>query len=74
MEIKNAIEDIKIYLDGEQIKNKIALDLGLKFKNNKCLCFLHSESNASMSYNSKTKKFKCFSCGGSDDIFNHYQE
>ena len=74
MEIKNAIEDIKIYLDSEQIKNKIASDLGLKFKNNKCLCFLHSESNPSMSYNSKTKKFKCFSCGGSYDIFNHYQE
>ena len=31
MEIKNAIEDIKIYLDSEQIKNKIASDLGLKF-------------------------------------------
>ena len=74
MEIKNAIEDIKIYLDSEQIKNKIVSDLGLKFKNNKCLCFLHSESNPSMSYNSKTKKFKCFSCGGSYDIFNHYQE
>ena len=74
MEIKSAIEDIKIYLDSEQIKNKIASDLGLKFKNNKCLCFLHSESDPSMSYNSKTKKFKCFSCGGSYDIFNHYQE
>ena len=74
MEIKSAIEDIEIYLDSEQIKNKIASDLGLKFKNNKCLCFLHSESDPSMSYNSKTKKFKCFSCGGSYDIFNHYQE
>ena len=74
MDIKKAVEEIKLYIDSEQIKNKIALDLGLKFKNNKCLCFMHGESNPSMSFNSKTKKFKCFSCGGSYDIFNHYQE
>lgn len=74
MEIKNVIEDIKLYIDSEQVKNKIAQDLGLKFKNNKCLCFLHSESNPSMSFDSKKKKFKCFSCGQTYDIFNHYQE
>ena len=74
MEIKNVISDIKTYIDTEQVKNKIALDLGLKFKNNKCLCFLHGESNPSMSFNPKAKKYKCFSCGGSYDIFNHYQE
>ena len=74
MEIKNAINDIKNYIDSEQIKSKIALDLGLKFKNNKCLCFLHGESNPSMSFDSKKKKFRCFSCGQSYDIFNHYQE
>lgn len=74
MDIKKVVEEIKLYIDSEQIKNKIALDLGLKFKNNKCLCFLHGESNPSMSFNSKTKKFKCFSCGASYDIFNHYQE
>lgn len=72
--IKNAIEDIKLYIDTEQVKNKIAADLGLTFKNNKCLCFLHSESNPSMSYDSKHKKFKCFSCGQSYDIFDHYQQ
>ena len=74
MELKNAVNDIKLYIDSEAIKNKIALDLGLKFKNNKCLCFKHSESNPSMSYDTKKKKFKCFSCGASYDIFNHYQE
>ena len=74
MDIKKAVEEIKLYIDSEQVKNKIASDLGLKFKNNKCLCFLHGESNPSMSFNSKTKKFKCFSCGASYDIFNHYQE
>ena len=46
----------------------------MKFKNNKCLCFLHSESNPSMSFDTKKKKFKCFSCGQSYDIFNHYQQ
>ena len=74
MDIKKTVEEIKLYIDSEQVKNKIASDLGLKFKNNKCLCFLHGESNPSMSYNPKTKKFKCFSCGASYDIFNHYQE
>ena len=74
MNIKKAVEEIKLYIDSEQIKNKIALDLGLKFKNNKCLCFIHGESNPSMSFNPKAKKYKCFSCGGSYDIFNHYQE
>ena len=72
--MKNIIDDIKRYIDAEQVKNKIATDLGLKFKNNKCLCFLHSESNPSMSFDVKKKKFKCFSCGQSYDIFNHYQE
>ena len=74
MDIKKAVEEIKLYIDSEQVKNKIASDLGLKFKNNKCLCFLHGESNPSMSFNPKAKKYKCFSCGGSYDIFNHYQE
>ncbi len=74
MELKNIVNDIKLYIDSEAVKNKIAQDLGLKFKNNKCLCFKHSESNPSMSYDSKKKKFKCFSCGQSYDIFNHYQQ
>ena len=74
MNLKNIVDDIKKYIDAEQVKNKIALDLGLKFKNNKCLCFKHSESNPSMSYDFKKKKFKCFSCAASYDIFNHYQE
>ena len=74
MDIKKAVEEIKLYIDSEQIKNKIASDLGLKFKNNKCLCFMHGETNPSMSFNPKAKKYKCFSCGGSYDIFNHYQE
>ena len=74
MELKNIVNDIKLYIDSEAVKYKVALDLGLKFKKNKCLCFKHSESNPSMSYDPKRKKFKCFSCGASYDIFNHYQE
>ena len=31
MELKNAVNDIKLYIDSEAIKNKIALDLGLIF-------------------------------------------
>ena len=34
MDIKKVVEEIKLYIDSEQIKNKIASDLGLKFKNN----------------------------------------
>lgn len=74
MNLKNIIEDIKLYIDAEQVKNKIASDLGLKFSNNKCLCFLHEESNPSMSFDNKKKKFKCFSCGGNYDLFDHYQQ
>lgn len=73
MNLKNIVDDIKKYIDAEQVKNKIASDLGLSFKSNKCLCFIHSESNPSMSFDVKKKKFKCFSCGASYDIFDHYQ-
>ena len=37
MELKNIVNDIKLYIDSEAVKNKIAQDLGLKFKNNKIL-------------------------------------
>lgn len=72
--IKDVIEDIKVQIDAEQVKNRITTDLGLKLKNDKCLCFIHGESNPSMSFDKRKKKFKCFSCGSSYDIFTHYQE
>ena len=72
--IKKAIEDIKLYIDAEQVKNKIASDLGLTLKNNKCLCFNHKDKNPSMSFDLKRKKFKCFACSFSYDIFDHYQQ
>ena len=75
MELKKIIEEIKLRIGSEEVKNKIALDRLLKLSNqNKCLCFKHSESNPSMSFDSKGKKFKCFSCGANVDIFDHYQE
>ena len=74
MNLKNIVNDIKNQIDSNRVKDLIASDLGLSFKNNKCLCFIHSESNPSMSFDTKKKKFKCFSCGQSYDIFNHYQE
>ena len=75
MELKKIIEEIKLHISSEEVKNKIALDRSLKLNNqNKCLCFKHSESNPSMSFDSKGKKYKCFSCGANVDIFDHYQE
>ena len=75
MDIKKIIEDIKFQISPDDVKNKISLDLNLKLdKSNKCLCFNHSEKVPSMSFDSKGKKFRCFSCSYTYDIFNHYQE
>ena len=44
MNIKKIIDDIKNQIRAEEVKNKIASDLGLKLdKSNKCLCFNHNE-------------------------------
>ena len=75
MDIKKVIDDIKNQIRAEEVKNKIASDLNLKLdKSNKCLCFNHNEKVPSMSFDMKAKKFRCFSCGHTYDIFNHYQE
>ncbi|HSQ88913.1 DnaB-like helicase C-terminal domain-containing protein [Romboutsia sp.] len=71
--IKNAINDIKLYIDCNQVKDKIINDLGLILEHGKCKCFLHGENNPSMAFDNKHKRFKCFSCGQSYDIINHYQ-
>lgn len=73
--IKKIIEDIKTQIKAEDVKNKIASDLNLKLdKSNKCLCFNHNEKVPSMSFDPKAKKFRCFSCSFTYDIFNHYTE
>lgn len=73
MELRQAVEEIKNSINSEQIKNKIISDRGLVLKSGKCCCFVHNESNPSMSFDHKNKRFKCFSCGASVDIFEHYQ-
>ena len=75
IDIKKVIDDIKNQIRAEEVKNKIASDLCLKLdKSNKCLCFNHNEKVPSMSFDMKAKKFRCFSCAYTYDIFNHYQE
>ena len=75
MEIKKAIEEVKLIIDADQVLNKVESDLGLVFKNGKCKCFMHSPSaDTVMSFDKKKKKLKCFSCGQSYDIFNHYKQ
>ncbi|EHN13113.1 DnaB-like helicase C-terminal domain-containing protein [Clostridium sporogenes] len=74
MEIKEVIDEIKSNISSEEVKSNISRDLALNFKNNKCLCFLHDEKHPSMSFDNKNKRFKCFSCGKTYDIFDHYQQ
>lgn len=75
MNLKNIVGEIKEKIDSEAVKSKILNDRGIKLRNGKCACWIHS-SNADtvMSFDSKGKRFKCFSCGNSVDIFSHYQE
>ena len=57
MDIKKVIDDIKNQIRAEDVKNKIASDLGLKLdKSNKCLCFNHNEKVPSMGFDMKSKK------------------
>ena len=72
--LKNIVNNIKEQINSEMVRDRIAADLNLNVKNNKCLCFSHKDKNPSMSFDLKRKKFKCFACSYSYDIFNHYQQ
>ena len=75
IDYKKVREDIQNQINSEEVKNKIASDLNIKLdKSNKCLCFKHKEDNPSMSYDSKGKTFRCFSCGATYNIVDHYME
>ena len=75
MDIKKIREDIQNQINSEEVKNKIASDLNIKLdKSNKCLCFKHKEKVPSMSFDSKGKTFRCFSCGATYNIVDHYKE
>ena len=75
MDIKKIRGDIQNQINAEEVKNIITSDLNIKLdKSNKCLCFKHKEDNPSMSYDSKGKTFRCFSCGATYNIVDHYME
>ena len=75
IDYKKIREDIQIQINSEEVKNKITSDLNIKLnKSNKCLCFKHKEDNPSMSFDSKGKIFRCFSCGETYNIIDHYME
>jgi len=40
----------------------VARALGIQVKNKKALCFLHDEKTPSLSFNTRTNKWKCFGC------------
>lgn len=56
------------------IKIKIDSDLNLQYKNKKCNCPNpnHEDKNPSCIYNYDNKKYYCFSCKNSYNIFDHY--
>ena len=75
IDIKKIRGDIQNQINAEEVKNIITSDLNIKLdKSNKCLCFKHKEDNPSMSYDSKGKTFRCFSCGATYNIVDHYME
>ena len=75
MDIKKIRGDIQNQINAEEVKNIIASDLNIKLdKSNKCLCFKHEEKVPSMSFDSKGKTFRCFSCGATYNIIDHYKE
>lgn len=74
MKLKHVVEDIKNNINANMIKDKILSDRGIALKGDKCRCWVHnSNSDTVMAYDSVRKRFKCFSCGASVDIFEHYQ-
>ena len=51
MELKRIVEDIKEQINSEEVKNRIASDLSINLKSNKCRCFIHkSNSDTVMIY------------------------
>lgn len=72
--MKELKEKIKSNLNASEVERVIAGDLGIKAKGKKYNCFLHKDNNPSMSFYEKGAYFKCFSCGGSYNIFDHYMQ
>ncbi|WP_069997783.1 toprim domain-containing protein [Cellulosilyticum sp. I15G10I2] len=71
IKIRNEIIDT---LSPEQIETKIVSDLHLEVKNKKYICFMHSDSHPSLSFDYNLKQFKCFACGGIYNLIDHYMQ
>lgn len=56
---------------GKQARDMILTDLGRPVKD-LAICWLHNEKTPSMSWDDNANHFHCFGCGGTYDIFNHY--
>ena len=57
------------------LKELIESEMNLKFnRNNKISCFSHTDKTPSLSYNPKTNKAHCFSCGKSFDSIDFIRE
>lgn len=62
-------------VDELDLRNIIESETGLKFnRNNKISCFSHTDKTPSLSYNPKTNKAHCFSCGKSFDSIDFIRE
>ncbi len=60
------------YVDAKALRQRIdivglARSLGIEVKNNKVRCIFHSEKTASMHFDLRTNRFKCFGCDASGD-------
>ena len=45
MKLNKIVEDIKREINSEEVKIRIASDLGLNLKSNKCRCFIHKSTS-----------------------------
>ena len=64
MKLNKIVEVLNREINSEEVKNRIASDLNINLRSNKCKCFIHkSTSDTVMSYDKEAKRVKCFSCG-----------
>ncbi len=74
MDLIKIRDEVLESLSAEQVEHKIANDLKLEAKNKKYICFMHNDKHPSMSFDSKLKRFKCFSCNGTYNLIDHYMQ
>lgn len=74
MDIKQIREQIMDSISAEHIQDMIVSDLALVEKNKKYICHMHNEKHPSMSFHREGKFFRCFSCRGTYNLFDHYMQ